>query len=313
MPKQFAIGADIGGSHISCAACNIYEQKFLPETFYESNLDNKASADEIIRTWSKTLLKTINAVGLENLAGIGFAMPGPFDYENGIALFPKEINKYEKLYGLNVSEALRKEVNLPENFPVRFVNDAVAFALGEGWIGKTKYCTRSLALTLGTGFGSSFLANSVPVVTGETVPKHGYVWHLPMEGSIADDYFSTRGLVSRYFEKSKKQVSGAKEIADAALTDEKAKAIFEDLGSKLIVLLKPWLQKFGVEVLVVGGNISNAFKLFAPAMKNQLETEGLNIRVEHSELQETSSIIGSARLAEPEFWIRIAPVIKDLN
>ncbi len=313
MPKQFAIGADIGGSHISCAACNMNEQKFLPETFSESHLDNKAGAAEIIKIWSKTLEKTIHVVGLENIAGIGFAMPGPFDYENGIALFPKEINKYEKLYGLNISEALRKEVNLPDNFPVRFVNDAVAFALGEDWIGKTRDCGRSLALTLGTGFGSSFLANSIPVVTGETVPKHGYVWHLPMEGGIADDYFSTRGLVARYIEKSKKQVSGAKEIADAALTDEIAKAIFEDLGSKLVVLLKPWLQKFGVEVLVVGGNISNAFELFAPAMKNQLQTEGLNIRIEFSELLETASIIGSARLAEPEFWNRIAPVIKDLN
>ena len=95
-------------------------------------------------------------------------------------------------------------MKLPRDFPIHFINDAVAFALGEDWIGKTSGSARSLAITLGTGFGSSFLKNSLPVVFGESVPKHGYVWHLPIEGGIADDYFSTRGLVNRYFQKSEK-------------------------------------------------------------------------------------------------------------
>ena len=39
---------DVGGSHVSCAACNIIEKKYLPETFSENDLDNQGSVEEII-------------------------------------------------------------------------------------------------------------------------------------------------------------------------------------------------------------------------------------------------------------------------
>ena len=49
---SIAIGVDVGGSHVSCAACNILEKKYLPETFSESDLDNQGTAEEIIDVWS---------------------------------------------------------------------------------------------------------------------------------------------------------------------------------------------------------------------------------------------------------------------
>ena len=152
---SIAIGVDVGGSHVSCAACNILEKKYLAETFSESDLDNQGEADEIIGIWSATIQSTIDKVGLENVSGIGFAMPGPFDYANGIAKFQGNNKKYENIYGLNVPEALRKKMNLPDNFPIRFINDATAFAIGEDWIGKASGSKRSMAITLGTGFGSA--------------------------------------------------------------------------------------------------------------------------------------------------------------
>ncbi|MBA7584015.1 hypothetical protein ES708_25967 [subsurface metagenome] len=71
-------------------------------------------------------------------------------------------------------------------------------------------------------------------------------------------------------------------------------------------------MKFGVEVLVIGGNISLAYDLFRPAMNVSLQKEDLNIKVEISELKETASIIGSARLSEPYFWKRVTPLLKDM-
>jgi len=312
MTKKIAIGVDIGGSHISCAAFDLIEKKYLENVFAECELDNHAESEIIIACWGKTIQTTIEKCGKENVVGIGFAMPGPFDYENGIPLFTGENNKYENIYGINVPEKLRKYLDLPEEFPIRFINDASAFAIGEEWFGKALGSKKSLSITLGTGFGSAFINESVPVPSGENVPKNGCVWHLPFENGIADDYFSTRGLVNRYKEKTGKSVKGVKDIAMVAQNDEIATDLFIDFGSKLVELLKSWIRIFDVETLVIGGNISLSSELFLPSLQKALEKENLPVKVEISGLKETAAIIGSARLIDPDYWAKVKDIIKEM-
>jgi glucokinase len=310
--SSLAIGVDIGGSHVSCAACNITEKRYLLETFSECDLDNQATAEEIINIWSSTIQKTIDKVGLENVAGIGFAMPGPFDYANGIAMFKGNNKKYENIYGLNVPDALRRKMNLPENFPIRFINDATAFAIGEDWIGKACGSKRSMAITLGTGFGSAFLCDRLPVVSGNEVPEMGCVWYLPFGDGNADDYFSTRGFLNRYYEKTGVQLSGVKELARMADEQSDAKLLFDDFGSKLGQFLYPWMVKFGVEVLVIGGNISYAFPLFGESLQSYLDANEAGIRITVSELKESASMIGSAVLVDETYFERIKSLVPQM-
>lgn len=308
-----AIGVDVGGSHVSCAACNIDEKKYLPETFSENDLNNQGTEDEIIGIWSRTIKSTIDKVGSEKVSGIGFAMPGPFDYANGIAGFKGNNKKYESLYGLNVREALRKRLDLQDNFPIRFINDATAFAIGEDWIGKSNGAKRSLAITLGTGFGSAFLGDRLPVVSGNDVPESGCVWYLPFENGTADDYFSTRGFLNRYFEKTGIQLPGVKELAEQVSSDPLAKLLFDDFGSNLGLFLHPWMQKFGVEVLVIGGNISNAFPFFGESLKSYLQTTDSKVRIMVSELKESASMIGSAVLIDDSYFEKLKPLLPQMS
>lgn len=310
--KTIAIGVDVGGSHISSAACRIDEKKYLPETLSGNDLDNQGTAEEIIAIWVNTIKKTVDKVGLENVKGIGFAMPGPFDYTNGIALFKGNNKKYESLYGLNVPNVLREKMNLPFCFPIRFINDATAFAIGEDWIGKARGTSNSMSITLGTGFGSAFLRNSLPVTSGDNVPKIGAVWHLPFENGNADDYFSTRGLLNRYKNITGKQLSGVKELAQLAPSDPAANQLFIDFGYKMGVFLKPWVEKSKIEVLVIGGNISNAFNLFGEQLQNCLSENGVEIRIEISELKETAAMIGSSILADDDYYERLKPILANM-
>jgi glucokinase len=307
--SSIAIGVDVGGSHVSCAACNIEEKRYLHETFSESDLDNQGTAEEIIAVWSNTIQKTIDKVGLENVAGIGFAMPGPFDYATGIAMFKGNNKKYENIYGLNVPDALRRKMNLPDSFPIRFINDATAFAIGEDWIGKARGSKRSMAITLGTGFGSAFLCDRLPVVSGNEVPEMGCVWHLPFGDGNADDYFSTRGFLNRYYEKTGVQLSGVKELARLAEEQSDAKLLFDDFGSKLGQFLCPWILKFGVEVLVIGGNISYAFPLFGESLQSYLDANNTRILITVSELKESASMIGSAVLVDETYFERVKSLL----
>ncbi len=51
MKQNLAIGVDIGGSHITCAAVDLVSFRILRETLTERAVNNKAPADEIIGIW----------------------------------------------------------------------------------------------------------------------------------------------------------------------------------------------------------------------------------------------------------------------
>ena len=310
MNNKIAIGVDVGGSHVSCAAFDLTDKKYLENTLSENDLDNHASADVVIASWGDVIKQTLGKIDADQLVGIGFSMPGPFDYENGIPRFTGENGKYENIYGIDVPVKLRAYLNLPENFEIRFINDATAFALGEDQVGKAKDISNSLSITLGTGFGSAFIKNGLPVVDGEEVPDQGCVWHLPFEDGIADDYFSTRGFLNRYEKLTGIKLSGVKQLADLVETDKHAKDLFNDFGLKLGQFLQPWIEKFEIEVLVIGGNISRAYPLFKESMNGFLKAENLQMKVEISELKETASFIGSAILVDDSFYSKVRPLLK---
>ena len=312
MKREVAIGVDIGGSHISCAAIDLSTKQYLKYTFAENELDNHASSEIIIGIWGDTIKRTIEFIEKENIVGIGFAMPGPFDYEKGISLFTGQNGKYENTCGLDVSEELRKYLNLPKSFKIRFINDATAFAIGEDQAGKAMLFDRSLSITLGTGFGSAFIKNGLPIVDSEEVPEQGCVWHLPFEDGIADDYFSTRGFINRFYKRSGKKVSGVKEIVDLADNNPIASSLFTEFGKNLGWFLKPWIEKFGMETLVMGGNISRAYPLFEESLNTFLKKESLPLKVSVSELKETASFIGSATLIDDSYYEKVKPILKKM-
>jgi len=310
--SKIAIGVDIGGSHVSSMAFSLEEKKLLSKTFAESELDNHASSNKILACWAEVIRETMQLAGREKVVGIGFAMPGPFDYVNGISLFTGQNGKYENTYGLNVPDELRKYLKLPAGFRIRFINDATAFAIGEDQVGQGKLSNRSLSVTLGTGFGSAFIRNGLPVVEGNDVPNQGCVWHIPFEDGIADDYFSTRGLISRFEKETGKKINGVKELALLAESDQVAQNLFIDFGRKMGAFVKPWVEKFGIEVLVMGGNISRAFHLFGSHLEQYLADSNQQVKVAVSDLKENASFIGSAILVDDLFYEQVLPVLKKM-
>ena len=301
MNKNIAIGTDIGGSHISCAAIDLVSGKIIRDTLTEKSVDNQAQSSEIIGTWAQALSASLAKVPLENVKGIGFAMPGPFDYVKGIS-YIRGVAKYENLYGVNVTDAIADNLGLHDGFLIRFMNDASAFAVGEAWAGSASKFNRSLSITFGTGFGSAFISNRIPIVDGPEVPKLGCIYHLPYKDGIADDYFSTRGLLSRYKKLTGKELSGVKELASMAETDKVVADLFTDFGDNAGIFLAPWLKVFKAEILVIGGNISHAYNLFGDVFERRLKKENCFCEVAISKLKEDAALLGSAYMLDDDFW-----------
>jgi glucokinase len=301
MNKKIAIGTDIGGSHISCAAIDLLSGKIIRDTLTERPVDNQAPANVIIGAWSEALSSVLKKVPREQVKGIGFAMPGPFDYVKGIS-YIRGVAKYENLYGINISDAVSVNLGIQDGFLIRFMNDASSFAVGEAWQGSASGFNRSLSITLGTGFGSAFISDRIPIVDGPEVPKLGCIYHLPYKDGIADDYFSTRGLLSRYNKLTGKELSGVKELSALAATDKQVRELFIDFGDNAGMFLAPWLKIFRAEILVIGGNISHAYNLFGEVFEERLRKENCFCRVAISKLKEDAALLGSAFLLDDNFW-----------
>jgi glucokinase len=310
--SKYAIGTDIGGSHISCAAIDLDKEIIIHESFSTLEVDNHAFSEVILNTWATALNESIQKMGKNQLAGIGFAMPGPFDYEHGIALFKGRNDKFEDLYGINIIDSIKKKLVLGNDLPVRFMNDATSFAIGEVWLGKAAGLDRVLAITLGTGFGSAFVDKGIPVVDREDVPPMGCVWHLPYKNGIADGYFSTRWFIKRYEEKSGVLASGVKEIAENSNWDPLAMDVIKEFGENLGEFLAPWLMKFKTDGLIIGGNISGAYDKFGPFFEDALKRHHINASVYISELKEHAALAGSAKLVNEDFWRNVKPLLSKM-
>ncbi|MCX6258731.1 MAG: ROK family protein [Bacteroidia bacterium] len=304
MKTGFVIGNDIGGSHITCIAVDPLNHMIIKELRVRNDVDCHGSSDEILGAWTDALAELIKMGGKENLGGIGFAMPGPFDYPAGLAQF-RGVQKFDSLYGINVRDELSRRLALDRDIPVRFLNDATCFAIGEAWLGKASAYQRMMAITLGTGFGSAFLKDGIPVESGYEVPESGCVYYLPFGDSNADDHFSTRWFIKRYKTLTGKDIQGVKEIVEEAKTSPVARSIFTEFGNNLGNFLSPWLNRFHAGCLTIGGNIANSYSLFETPFKSALANNTCYTEVLISELGEYAAIAGSARLCDDSFYSKL--------
>lgn len=293
--KKIVLGVDVGGSHITAAGLDINNFEILSETYSNGTIDNKASKETILNSWAKIIQRSLNLIKPE-IEGICLAMPGPFDYLNGIGMF-KGNDKYESLYKVDVRSGLSKLLNFnPEK--IHFENDAFSFATGAVLLNNV-LCARVIGITLGTGFGAAFLIDKSPVIKSELIPENGCLWDKPFKNNIADNYFSTRWFVERFKELSGQNCINVKQIVE--LNNKYTKQVFEEFAINLSEFLNPHLSKFETEALIIGGNISKSHHLFMPTLITYLEQNN-KVQIKIVEDTEKCNMLGSAYLINSNYW-----------
>lgn len=302
--NMYSIGVDIGGSHITSCVYNHGTKKLEQQTLTYQKVNPHGNKREIIDGWVTALEKSIHTLG-KDVNGIGMAMPGPFDYYNGISKIA-DVDKLQSLYDVNLRLELAERLNIPPSH-IRFINDAAAFSIAEALIGPASEYKKVVAITLGTGLGASFLINGRPIMKDKKVPESGYLYNQYYQNTLADELFSTRGIINAYAKKTGKNINNVKALCAEAETDDSAKKVFEDFGNRLGDFVLPFLKEFGAEALVLGGNISKAFDLFGPSLREQLH-EIPKIYV--SEFGEEAAMIGSALLLDEEYY---SDIMEDLK
>lgn len=293
---RFAVGVDIGGTHISCAIVDITGGRLLQESFSHSHINADAPARELMDALINTVEKCIESHPQLIIEGVGIAMPGPCDYANGICAI-SGLNKFSGLFGVNMRQYISSKLGL-ETTAVRFLNDASCYALGEYAAGQACKVSKVIGITLGTGFGSTFLQNGKVVTSGYGVPKGGMYWNVPYRDSIADDYFSSRWFVSRYKELTAEVVDGVAGMIEK-INDEPgnaAKQVMDEFATALANFLVPYAEQFQSGCLVIGGSIALASQYFVPKIREIFSSSGLACDVVVTNLFDKAAMIGAATL-----------------
>jgi predicted NBD/HSP70 family sugar kinase/mannose-6-phosphate isomerase class I len=292
--KFYYLGIDIGGSHLSGALINAETGLIESGSYQKIEINSNGFCDEFIKGFENligSIIKSDQNFSIDTIAGVGISMPGPFNYELGIS----EINgvkKYDSLFGLNVKQEIKKIVN---NTPVIFLNDALSFAMGEYNVGAGMNSSRTLVLTLGTGFGSTFLVDGIMQSEGKNgVPASGYLYDIPFKEGIADDYFSTRWFVNKWKSLNREDLSSVEEIALLAdKNDVNALSLFNEFAENFIEFISPWIHSFKPDCIVLGGGIAKASALFIEKISSSITTE-YNTEIKISTLGDKAAIIGAA-------------------
>ncbi len=288
MNGNSVLAFDVGGSHVAAALVDL--TTLGVEGAQSRPLDTRGSAETVMDAFGEIGAGVLAKAPARKPAGIAVAMPGPFDYQNGIC-YIRDQAKYDRLYGFDVRRGMT--ARFPDFPPcaIRFVNDASAALLGEIRAGAAAGADRVIGLTLGTGIGSAFAAGGRIVTSGPGVPPHGYIYCLPWQEGTVEDIISSRGLQRRYRNTSGKTLD-AKDIAALASTDPSAQKVMEDFGRDLGAVLLPFVASFKPEVIVLGGAMARSAHLFLPAAQEAIEKTDARLKVFHQ--LDYAAVVGAA-------------------
>lgn len=283
--SSIILGVDIGGSHITAALVDLARKDIIATSFQRAAINSLGEADEIIDTWTDAILASLKGYAAPVVVGV--AMPGPFDYENGISWI-KGLNKYGQLFGLNVKELLLQKLG-DQVLDIIFVNDAACFLQGEVTCGAAIGFKKVAGFTLGTGFGSA--------ISAENKVQGADYWQVPFLDKTCEEYFSTRWFVNKYEHLYGGDLKNVREIIQPREVGDPMLHVFDEFGLNMGLFLVQVFREQSYDAVVLGGNIAQASMYFLPQVKAYLETNGITAPIFISKLGEQAALIGAASYA----------------
>jgi glucokinase len=269
-PSIRVIALDVGGTSVKSAwvapGGHVGEPAITP-------IDSSGEAESILGTLAQIISTHLGQAQTSNIIGAALGFPGPFDYGVGICLI-EGVEKYRSIYGVNMRDALRARLDLGD-LPILFRNDAEAAVVGEARYGAGRNYRRLIGVTLGTGCGSAFLVDGVPVTSGPGVPPNGWLYPVLFRGLRADDAFSRRGLEARLRAAGITELSVKDAAVAARAGDVTVRQVFESFGADLGMFLDSFAVAFAAEAVLVLGRIAGAIDLFGPPLHQALSVPAL--------------------------------------
>ncbi len=281
---------EIGGSHVTSALVDTEQKTVLEQTVRHRTLEPTAPAELLL----KIISEAITEAEVDDSTSWAVAIPGPFDYADGIARY-RDVGKFDTLNGVNLRTALAPAARFA---PMGFVNDADAFAVGEWACGAVAKSPRCMAVTLGSGIGSAFLDHGRPVNIGPSVPPEGRLHLVTVGGLPLEDHVSRRAIRARYQARNPVDnvLIDVEEIVSRARAGEPAATeVLNEAFGLLGEVVGQWVRAFVAERVVFGGAMTGGWDVIAPSLRQGLLAAGVHdVPLANSPDSRTTALVGAA-------------------
>ena len=285
MKRVWAVGCDMGGTNIRCAAVSADGEVLMLRrgpslAFKAANAVASNIAEQVAE-----LLDAAKGARLGSPRAIGIAVPGPLNVFTGTVMAAPHVAAWNAF-------PLRARLEKALGRAVIVENDANAWALGEFWRGSARGRRDVVLLTLGTGVGGGLIIGG-RLVHGRsgmaaelghvTVEPDGMPCDCGSHGCL-EAYASTSGL--RGLVEQRLGVRRGAKLPDELLDhegnfsvrrmtalarhgDKLAREIFAVAGRYLGIAIASFLNTFNPELIVIGGGVGGAL----PYMREEMTKE----------------------------------------
>ena len=319
MEKIF-IGVDVGGTNIRVAAVDP-KGEILHKV--RSPIEASRGRDRVTRNILSKVHEVLGRFS-ENefeVMGGGFGIPGAIALDRGIVIQSPNL---PALDGFNIRSWLEEGLRMP----IFIENDANTFTLGEAWLGAAKGVKDFCCLTLGTGVGGGIVLNGE--IWHGAEGKAGEIGHMIIDVDGPPCKCGNHGCLEaltsanairrmaieaiRAGQKTDliDRCGGELEAITSKMVFESAmggdilsRNIFQQMGTYLGVGLANLVNLLNVELMVIGGQVSDAWDLFIDHARRELEQRALGsmgkrVRVERTRRGDDAGILGAVYLVMRE-------------
>lgn len=298
-PQGKALGIDVSADLLRAVA--VAEDRSASEAIIESRFDGSDPLDRIVAFVRSAIEK------LGPVAAVGVSIPGLINKQNGGVAYSANI---PETASLNIAEAVGSAAGMP----VLLENDANAAAYAEYQFGAGKDASSMFYATIGDGVGGAFILD-------------GKLWHgaagyagefgyiaIDSEGTRLEEVASTSNIVrrtrSRFNRDSTSSLGklseeriGIRDIIKAVDEgDEFARLMLERTGTYVGTAIANVINLLNIEVIVVGGEITEAEHVVIDAIKARARELSFSRAFEKTKIVsgtvgDNASAIGAALLA----------------
>lgn len=288
----YMIGIDAGPSEVAVILTNLAGEEIDTEM---TPLPATIAEQQFVRL----LIEQVTAVLSRNqsyanrVIGIGVAMHGVVDAEQGIALYAPNLN----LRDMPIVERLSDHFQLP----VRIENDARALALSETWFGQGKASDKLLAVNIGSGVGAGVVLHGELYrgdshIAGEighmTIDLNGDICSCGNKGCLqtvisgpAIQARATRLLASGVATSLNGTTPTAKTIfAHAEEGDRFSREVLHDTAVYIGIGLTNVIHTLNPDRIILHGGVMKASKYLLPVIKDTIEDRALTQTAKETEV-----------------------------
>jgi glucokinase len=292
------LGVDWGGTYIKAGLVDS-RGKILKKRI-DSSKDLKKKS--IFINHLESLLDSFKTFKVK---AIGIGAPGIINTKKGFIYYLPNIPGWRNYH---LGKILKKRVKSP----IFIDNDANVFGLAESCLGAGKGKSRVIFLTLGTGLGGTVVIDGKLPEGDISALELGHV-PIDLKGKLCgcgargciETFVGNKYLLNRYNKlvKGRKKAKEVKDIFARALKGEKcALIVWQEFSQAMGKFLAGMINIFSPQVIVFGGGVSGAFKLFKPLVYQTIKKQAMwpqlkGLKLVRAELKD-AGIIGAALLAK---------------